>query len=632
MKILNKISNGILTRIRAKFSTRVLISISIIASTFIYATSVAPIPAHSQVETKALNYFSMGYFHLYDDDIPMALKQFELALQYEKNPPALLYSILSELSNILGRSEDARQYAMQALEIDPGNESALQMMAFVLLKDRQFGEAASYLERLLGGKPDDVQVLFYLAEAYKELENDDKLIEVYRKILQYRPDLVEVSLNLGYLYIKKGAFGLAEKEYRRVLDSDPENAKALFYLTYIYFSTGRSAEAGELFKKLDDRELLNDRALEDYALNLFIEGQNPSPVLERIIDENGLSVTAKAVLQFLDGNLMEATRLFEQAVVDDPNQIAALVGLIRIAERTANVDMEKKWRFMLAGSYYGVQMLEKATEEAERVREIDAGFLENRYLLGDIYSALGRTRAAIGEYEYFKENAEETGDIFVKLGISYDEIGRHEEAIESFRSAIEQFSENAELYYFLGIEYRIVKDYRNAVEAFKRAVELNRDNARYYFNLGVSYERLGSIDEAILHLDRSVKLDDSNAAALNYLGYLLADEGIRLNEAKTFIEKALDIDPDNGAYLDSMGWVYYRLADYAKAREYLENAVQYMDPSDEENYLIYDHLGDIYYKLEIYQKAIDAWKKALELKFVEEIQRKIQKAEGEQKD
>jgi tetratricopeptide (TPR) repeat protein len=108
---------------------------------------------------------------------------------------------------------------------------------------------------------------------------------------------------------------------------------------------------------------------------------------------------------------------------------------------------------------------------------------------------------------------------------------------------------------------------------------------------------------------------------------LLADKGIRLEEAKGLIEKALAVDPENGAYLDSIGWVYFKLLDYEKAREYLEKAVLNMDSSEEENYVIYDHLGDTYQKLGLRSKAIDAWKKALELKYMEEIRQKLENVE-----
>jgi len=590
---------------------------------------MSPVYGFSYTNSETLTYFSMGYYYLYNNEFKMAAQQFEICLRLEEEPPPVLYATLSEISNIMGEKEKAVKYALKTLELDPENESALQIMILILTGENRYTEVLPYLEKLYEKQPDNLQVLYFLVESYIELNNEDKLIDAYIKILQLNPDLLDTRLNLAFLYTKKGAFSFAENEYRTVLKADPENKKAIFYLTYIYLSKGKTEEALKLFEKLDSRDLLGDEMLEDYAINLFIENQDPKPVLRRIKDKDDLSPCLEAILLYLDGNLDKARRLFEKSVTANPHSIAPYVGLIRIAEQYRNVDMERKWRFVLAGNYYNLGMYEKSLKEAVRVEQINPEFTENRYLLGDIYSAIGMTEKAIHEYEYFKDNTAENGDVFIKLGVNYDRLGRHEESIKSFISAIEYFPENDELYYFLGIEYRIIKDYQKAVKAFRKAVELNTKNAKYFFNLGVSYERLGEIDMAIVYLDKSLQKDDTNPSALNYLGYLLADAGIRLNEAKQYIEKALSIDPENGAYLDSMGWVYYKLSEYEKAREYLESAIAYIDDSDEENYLIYEHLGDVYSKLGMLEQACSTWERALKLKYIVEIQSKIEKVKGE---
>ena len=113
---------------------------------------------------------------------------------------------------------------------------------------------------------------------------------------------------------------------------------------------------------------------------------------------------------------------------------------------------------MLASSYYRYGRYEKAREESSEVKRVDPSYLENRYLLGDVQGMLGDVEHAIEEYEYFKKNAEEPGDVHIKLGIAYDQIGEHVKSIENFRQAIVLFPENDELYFYLGIEYRILKD------------------------------------------------------------------------------------------------------------------------------------------------------------------------------
>jgi tetratricopeptide (TPR) repeat protein len=575
---------------------------------------------------RSYTHFALGYYYLYDDQLEEALDQFEMSLLYAESPPALLYSVVAEVSHLLGNNEEALKYGNMAIWMDPWNESALQTLSLIYISNNDYESALPHLERLREKKQDDVQVLLYLAEAYSALEDEDSLIDVYREILTYHPDFIDVALNLGYLYTKRSDFSLAEEEFKRVLELDSVNENALFYLTYIAISSGKTEEAISYFRRLDDKNLLSQDTLEDYALNLFIEGQNPEPVTRRIENWDGVSPPLRGVRAYVEGNLDKAREIFRQVVREEPDNLAALAGLVRIAEERGERDEEKRWRFMLASSYYRYGRYEKAREESSEVKRIDPSYLENRYLLGDVEGMLGEVERAIEEYEYFKKNAEEPGDVHIKLGIAYDQIGEHAKSIENFRQAIVLFPEDDELYFYLGIEYRILKDYRNALKVFARAVELNDQDARYFFHLGVSYERLGMIDQAIEYLDRSVGLDDSRAEVLNYLGYLLADEGRRLDEARELISKALSIDPENAAYLDSMGWVLYRLRDFNRAKEYLESAVQFMDVSDEENYVIYDHLGDVYYEIGRVQEAVEAWEEALAMKHTEEIQEKIEAA------
>jgi tetratricopeptide (TPR) repeat protein len=581
----------------------------------------------SASETEALNSFAMGYYYLYEGELEMAKSQFRLALFHEPDPPATLFVLLSTVCNWLGENDEAKEYTRQGLGKDPDNEELLELDSMTLLSEGKYQEAIESLKKLSDIRPYDVGLMFSLAEAYEMTKNEDGLLIVYTRMVKTNPQMVDAHLNLGYIFTKRGMYDEAEAEYEAVLEIEPENEKAIFYLTYIYLSTGRTDAALDLFRKLDSKELLDDEMLEDYAVNLFIEGQDPLPVLDRIKNPDALSDETTAILRLSKGDLEGAKEIFEKIVTESPGSITPYIGLIRIAERKDNVDMEKKWRFVLAGNYFKYRIFDKALLHAERVKVIDPEFLENRYLLGDIYYALRRTKDAIEEFMYFERHSEEKGDVLLKLGMLYDEAGDHEKAIERFTEAVELFPENDELYYYLGLEYRIVEDYKNAAGAFKRAIELKDDDPEYYFNLGVSYERMGKIKEAIHYLDRSVLLDDSNPISLNYLGYILADEGIRLEEAKDYIEKALSAEPENSAYLDSMGWVYFRLTEYEKAKEYLLKATSDIDTTNKENYLIYEHLGDVYYVLGLLSEAKDSWRKALEIKPTEGVAKKIRELE-----
>jgi tetratricopeptide (TPR) repeat protein len=124
---------------------------------------------------------------------------------------------------------------------------------------------------------------------------------------------------------------------------------------------------------------------------------------------------------------------------------------------------------------------------------------------------------------------------------------------------------------------------------------------------GAMYEREKNYDEAEKAFRTVLEGDPENAGALNYLGYMFADRGIRLEEAQQLISKALDLDPDNGAYQDSLGWVYYRLNKLDQAADQLRLAVDKVgkDPT------VHDHLGDVYFKQGKIKEAIQQWETSI---------------------
>jgi tetratricopeptide (TPR) repeat protein len=120
---------------------------------------------------------------------------------------------------------------------------------------------------------------------------------------------------------------------------------------------------------------------------------------------------------------------------------------------------------------------------------------------------------------------------------------------------------------------------------------------------GAMFEREKNYDAAEKAFRSVLMADPDNAGAMNYLGYMYADRNIRLEEAQQLISKALDLDPDNGAYEDSLGWVLYRLNRLDQAVEQLRLAVDKVgsDPT------VHDHLGDVYFKQGKIREAIQQW-------------------------
>jgi tetratricopeptide (TPR) repeat protein len=163
----------------------------------------------------------------------------------------------------------------------------------------------------------------------------------------------------------------------------------------------------------------------------------------------------------------------------------------------------------------------------------------------------------------------------------------------------------------LGFVYRRQGEDSLEIEAYLEGLEHvpdQRGRLRLKFALGASYEQSDKIDLAVSAFESVIEVDSMHAEALNYLGYLLADRGQRLDYALELISRAVDLVPDNPAFLDSYGWIYYRLGDFEKAVHHLSDAVKLdSDP------VMFDHLGDAYESSGNLKEARKWWQKALEL-------------------
>jgi Flp pilus assembly protein TadD len=151
--------------------------------------------------------------------------------------------------------------------------------------------------------------------------------------------------------------------------------------------------------------------------------------------------------------------------------------------------------------------------------------------------------------------------------------------------------------------------YAESIAPLVRFTSGRPDHAVAAFLLGAAYERTGRRELAEAALRRTIELAPDFHAALNYLGYTFADGGYNLEEAVQLVRRAIAFDPDNGAYVDSLGWAYFRLGRGEQAQLLLERAAR-LEPDDA---VLHEHLGDVYAALGHKARAREAYQRALDL-------------------
>jgi len=190
------------------------------------------------------------------------------------------------------------------------------------------------------------------------------------------------------------------------------------------------------------------------------------------------------------------------------------------------------------------------------------------------------------------------------------EKGDTAQAARQLRTLLKQTAGDREIYLDLAQVYERGRWFAEAEQAAQEAEKLSTqpaDSETVWFLLGAIYERQKKFDQAEEQFRRALAVNPRNAPVLNYYGYMLADRGVRLDESVALVERALAEDPHNGAYLDSLGWAFFKQGRLPEAETYLRKAVarQGSDPT------IREHLGEVFYKTGRHDLAAAEWEKAL---------------------
>jgi tetratricopeptide (TPR) repeat protein len=236
---------------------------------------------------------------------------------------------------------------------------------------------------------------------------------------------------------------------------------------------------------------------------------------------------------------------------------------------------------------------------------------------GLIYYYLGRLAQRREEYStaegYFRESLALEDTIvysWINLAVVTDAQGRYEEALGIMHNAYDKIPDDSlEVLYYTAIIHSRNEHFELARDGYLRLLESRPGDIDIGFNLAASYERLGQFDDAEREFQWIIESAPDHALALNYLGYMYADKGIKLDQALQMIEKAVSLDPQNGAFLDSYAWVLFRLGRNHEALVQMKEALKY----DQSDAVLYDHQGDIYSALTSHELARESWIKALEI-------------------
>ena len=284
-------------------------------------------------------------------------------------------------------------------------------------------------------------------------------------------------------------------------------------------------------------------------------------------------------------------------------------------------------RGWLAAVYLKVDQKAKAIALYKELIKRDPLRFEFYNVLGELQEADGKLEDGLNYFEQSLKLNPDQADIYVGICELQRRLKRPAAAEKTIAAWKKRFPVDWRVPYFQAFILGGNKEYAKAMTAYADAETLAHEapqevklNAQFYFSYGAACERAGDLAKAASMFRKVIALDAKSANAYNYLGYMWAEKGTNLTEAVELIQKAVALEPDNGAYLDSLGWAFHKLGRDAEALPQLRHAVELLDKDakrDKEDHqddaVVYDHLADVLLKLDKRAEAIVVWKRALKL-------------------
>ncbi len=553
--------------------------------------------------------------------------------------------IAGSLLELKGQYAEAVIEYLEALKYDPqpGINYAIAKNYYRLNK---LSSALTFSQKAVENEPKNTEYLTLQASIYSSSHLEDSAATVYSKIIQLDSTNVTAYYNLAQLIESKKP-SIAILHYKKILDMIGPEWSVLVRIADINERMGNIKETistVEELIKLNPSDLL----LQKLLIESYLKTKDYEKALSKV-NESLTSFPDDESLIDLKGRIFIQQGKWEDA----SNEYMKLV-------KSRKISIEDKLR--IGTSFYFQS--EKDSTNLNIAKQI---FLEvsrdtldwqvNAYL-GEIELREHKNESAI---EYFKtaaKLAEWNAQVWVRLGGLLFDTKKYKDAIEFMSKASEKFPNDFAINLIYGLSLSTENEHLKAKAALEKAYKLNPNDVTVLSALGYTLNQLKNDKEALVHLNKALiiepnnlqvisvlamihesqkeyqisdslytsalKIDSSNVLIMNNFAYSLAERGIRLQDALTMSKKAVEAEPKNSSYLDTIGWIYFRLGDFKKAKKYIEEAVKL----ENKNAILLDHLGDIYFKLGDKIKAVGLWKSAFELDSTKTaIKTKIEKGE-----
>ncbi|MDZ7264929.1 MAG: tetratricopeptide repeat protein [candidate division KSB1 bacterium] len=467
-----------------------------------------------------------------------------------------------------------------------------------------------------------------IAENYIRFKKLESAQQILQSAIRRFPQNIESHELLAAIYYSRRDFKSAEQIYRRIVAIDPKNIESRFTLITLFMAQGKELETAKEYENIiglgygtpEVRIKAGDIYLQNKqfkkAEKIFTKLYNDFPDDER-------SYLAMAKLSLANQDTLSAIAWYKKGLAKNSSFESCQEELLEI--------------------YRNQQQWAPAIELIQQAIASDTSTVENYLRLGELHFQRGDTAAAINQFEQTIERFPQDFRPYFSLGYLHYQRRHWEPAELYFQKALELNQEFSRSWITMGFIYLRNQKLEAAEEHFKKAVAALPDDPHINYLLGSVLNQRHKSDEAIVYLEKCLELNPNyvdalgtlamiydekkiysksdslyqaalsnqpnDALLMNNYSYSLSVRGLNLELAMEMAQKAVASDSTNGAYLDTLGWIYFKMGDYQNALMYILKAVKYRDNSAE----VMEHLGDVYEKMNDLENARMYWLKSLEL-------------------
>ena len=544
---------------------------------------------------QAVEHFVNGSIAESKGDYSTAIKEFNQALAYDTSA-GICFALAKNYfaANKLG---NALKYSKMSVQLDSTKTEYQLLLADVFIQARENDSAAVVLEKILAADSTDINTYYKLARIY---ENTRPLeaIRIYDKLISIIGLDWNVLLRVAELYEKLGYKEKAAESVEGLLEIDPSNVALQKLAIDFYVRNGYNEKALVMLDEIietmpDDLEAREKRA------QIFIIQNNwegASKEFKYIIEKPDVPLETKVGIgatyfakSFSDSTALPIAKEFFEAIDKDTTywQVKLYLGAIALNEGNDSIAIENfkyvtenaSWHVeswvRLGGLYFDNQEYEDAETIMREAIELFPNDFAVNLILG---LSLAQQNKALESKDYLKKAVE----------LNPSDVN----SLSAYGFTLSQLQENEE-----------------AVEYLKRALRLDPNNVNVLGQLGLIYNNLEMMAESDSLYELALQTDPQNALINNNYAYSLSERDLELERALEMIEIAMAADSSNSSYLDTYGWIFFKLGDYDKAYYYIKKAIDVSDA----NAVLLEHLGDVLYMQGKKDQAVEQWKRALEL-------------------